>query len=91
VCSVTFGQRLDAVDEILRHRRFESLAAHHEMEMLHFRREEHDSLAGGIAAADQRNLLSLAELRLHRRGPIGNAGAFKLGEVRDRRPAVAGA
>ena len=82
-------KRLDAVDEILRHRRLEPLPAHHEMEMLHLRREEHDSLAGGIAAADERNLLTLAELCLHGGGPIGNARAFELGKIRDRRPAVA--
>ena len=89
VCSVDIGQRLDAVDEILRHRRLEALAAHHEMQMLHLRREEHDGLAGRVAAADQRHLLALAELRLDGRGPIGDAGAFELGEVWNGRPAVA--
>ena len=39
-------QRLDALDQILRHRRLEPLPAYHEMQVLHLRREEHDSLTG---------------------------------------------
>ena len=81
VCSVTFGSAL------MRSMRYCDIdasspsPAHHEMQMLHLRREEHDGLTGRVAAADQRHLLALAELRLDGRGPIGDPCAFELGEV----------
>jgi hypothetical protein len=53
-------------------------------------REVDDRLAGRVAAADQRHLLALAQLRLDRRGPERDAGAFEGREVGDIRPAIAG-
>ena len=47
------------------------------------RRQEHHRLSGRIAAADQRDLLAGAELRLDGRRPVGDAGAFEVGEIVD--------
>ena len=61
------------------------------MQFPHLRREEHHGLSGRVAAADQRHLLARAELRLDRRGPIGDAGPLEHRQVLDRRPAIGGA
>ena len=50
-----------------------------------------DRLAGGVAGADQRDLLAGAELPLERRGPVVDRRALELGEVRDVEAAVADA
>ena len=51
--------------------------------------QEHDRLPGRIAAADQRHLFAFAELRFDRRSPIGDAGVVEVGQIGDRRAAVA--
>ena len=45
--------------------------------------QKHRGLAGGIAAADQHDLLLRAQPRLDRRGPVPDAAAFEIGEVFD--------
>ena len=52
---------------------------------------EHRSLTGGVATADDDDLLALAELRLHRRCAVVHARAFELREVVERRLAILGA
>jgi hypothetical protein len=59
------GQRGDAVDEVFRHGRFQAGAAHDQVQLLHLGREEDDGLPGGVAAADQRDLLAFAQARFH--------------------------
>jgi hypothetical protein len=59
------------------------------MQALDFRGQEDDGLPGGIPAADQRHLLALAQPRLDRRGPVGDARAFEDRQVRDVRLPVA--
>ncbi len=81
----------DAVDQVARHGRLEPAPAHDQVQALDPGGEEHDRLAGRVAAADQRHLLALAELRLDRRGPVGDAGTLEGREIRDVRPAIAGA
>jgi len=64
------GKRRDPVDEIFRHRRFQAGPPHHEMQTLHLGRKVDDSLACGVAAAHERDLLAFAELGFDRGGPI---------------------
>ena len=59
-------KRSNPIDGIARHRGFRALPAHHEVQMLYLRREEHDGLSRRIAATDQRDFLAVAELRLDR-------------------------
>ena len=51
-------------------------------------RQEHRRLAGGVAAADHDHFFAAAQLRLHERRAVVDAGAFELRQVLDRRPPV---
>ena len=53
--------------------------AYDQMQPPHVGRQEDHGLAGGVARADERNFLTLAELRLHRRGPIGDPRSLEHG------------
>ena len=86
---VDIRQRADAVDQVARHRRLEPGAAHDQVQALDLGREEHDRLARRVAAADQRHLLALAQLRLDRRRPVGDARTLEGREVGDVGPAIA--
>ena len=80
---------LDPLDQIARHAGAEAAAADHHVNLAGMARQKHRGLPGGIAAADQRDLLLGAEPRLDRRGPVPDAAALEAGEVFDIRPAVA--
>ena len=71
----------DAIDEVLRHARRESRAAHEHPDFLRVRREKDRRLSRGIAAADEHDLLARAHLRLDGRGPVPDAVAFQRHEV----------
>lgn len=74
------NQRASRLWAILtRHRGFQARPAHHKMQTLYLRREEDHGLPRRIAPAYQSYLLALAELGLHRRGPIGNARTLEGG------------
>src|SRR5205814_6489396 len=64
---------------------------HEEPDPGHLAREIDYRLARGVAGADEGDLLTRAELRLERRGPVVDGGAFELGEVRHLEAAVSGA
>src|SRR5882724_8550094 len=83
------GQRVDALDEIARHGILKAVAAHHEMQMLYLWRKKYHRLSRRIAAADQRNLLPFAKLRLDIGRPIGHPCPLEIGKVWNVRPAVA--
>ncbi len=87
----TFGSARDAVDEVARHAGVEARAAHDQPHLRDLARQVHHGLTGGVAGADQRHLLAGAELRLERRGPVVDARAFEVVEVREVEAAVAGA
>ena len=71
-------RRLDALDQIARHAGAEPAAAHHHVDLAGMAGQEHRGLPGGIAAADQHDLLAGAQLRLDRRGPVPDAAALEL-------------
>ncbi len=52
-------------------------------------RQKHRGLAGGIAAADQHDLLFRAQPRLDRGGPVPDAAAFEFFQVFDLGPPIA--
>src|SRR4029450_7229965 len=64
------GRRGYAIDEIARHRRLEAAAAHQQPDLGDLAGEVDRALSGGIAGADQRDLLAAAQLGLQRRGPV---------------------
>ena len=80
---------LDALDQIARHAGAEPAAADHHVDLAGMAGEKHRGLPGGIAAADQHDLLVRAQPRLDRRGPVPDAAAFELREILDLGPAVA--
>lgn len=83
-------QRRDAINELARHRALEALAAHDEVKTLDLRREEDNRLSSRIAAAHQRHILALAQSRVDRGGPIGDAGALQVGKLADVRATISG-
>jgi hypothetical protein len=83
------GQGEYSIDQVLGHAGFESRPAHDQMQPPHLGRQEYHSLAGGVTRADERNLLTLAELRLNRRGPVGDSRALEHRQVRHVRPPIA--
>ena len=64
------------------------LGAHEHVHALGRLRQEHRRLARGIAAADDDDLFAAAQLRLHERRPVVDAGAFELREIVERQPPV---
>ena len=79
---------VDATYEVPRHRLCQGILANEQVDVPGGLREEHRGLAGGIASADDDDLLSDAQLRLHARGRVVHAGAFELRHVWNRRLAV---
>src|ERR1700733_5651476 len=70
---VDIGEAADALDQITRHRCREVRSAHQHPHPRALACQIDGALAGGIAGADQRNLLTGTEPRFQRRRPIVNA------------------
>ena len=85
------GVVLDAANEIARHRVCQPVAADQYLHASGGLREKHRRLTGGVATADDDDLLAHAQLRLHLRRAVVHARAFELREVIERRLAVLGA
>jgi len=81
------GERGDAIDEIAGHG-FGKVAPHEYMNALYVRREVDDRLTRGIAAADERDVLTDAQARLDRRCPIGDAGSLETRKIGDFGPSI---
>ena len=68
---------LDALHQVVGHRRGQPGPAHQHVHVLRAARQEDGGLAGGVAAADDDDLLVGAEIGLHRRRRVVDAGAFE--------------
>ena len=82
---------LELVDEVVGHRLAEVGAAVEEGDERAAAGEPDGGLAGGVAAADDRDARAGAELRLGRSGGVEDRQSLELGEAVDRQPAVLGA
>src|SRR5262249_25110505 len=85
-----FDRRIlfDAADEIARHAVGELALAHHHDHAFSFAGEVDGGLPRGIASAGDHDFLAFAQLRLHRRGEVVDAGTVEAGQILDRQPAI---
>ena len=77
----------DLVDQILRHALFQRAAAHHQGHGAGVVGEEHRRLAGGVAGADQVDVLALGDAGLAAGGAVVDALADQPVEALDGDPA----
>ena len=84
-------RRRDPVDQIARHALGEARAPHQHAHLRNVGGQKDGALPGGIAAADDNDLLAGAQARLDRRRPVPDAPAFEARDIGDRRAAIAGA
>src|SRR5438552_16692308 len=82
---------LELVDEVVGHRLGEAVATVEESNERAATGEPDSCLAGGVAAADDRNAVPGAELAFRRAGGIEHRRALELGQVVDREPPILGA
>ena len=82
--------RLDALDQIARHRRGKTFPAHEHADFCREAREKHRRLAGRISRPDQRDFLFAAHSRFDGGGPIPNAAPLEIIEAWNRGAPVAG-
>ena len=76
------GRRHDAVDEVARHVLIEIIAARQQVDLLRALRQEQRRLPGGVTAADDRDILPLADLGLDLGRGVIDVAAFQLGLAR---------
>ena len=88
-CDVGGGR--DPIDQIARHRFREARPAHQHLHLARMAGEENRRLPRRVASAQQGHLFVAAESGLDRRGPVRDAAALELRQVRDLRAAIAGA
>ena len=82
------GRRLDAVDEVARHVFIQIIAARQQVDLLRALRQEQRRLPGRITAADDRDILPLADLGLDLGRGVVDVAAFQLGLARHTELAV---
>ena len=82
-------ERLDAIDQITRHRCGERRSANQNVHALCVRSEEHHRLARRVAAANDDDFARFAQLRLDRRRPVVDAFAFEVAEIRKFQASIA--
>src|SRR4029453_13992325 len=75
-------------DEVARHRARETRPAHQHADVTRVACEEHCRLARRVSATHQGDILIAAQPGLDGRGPVRNAAALELREVRDLRTAI---
>src|SRR3984885_7205113 len=74
-------RRLDALDQIARHAGGKTAAADNHLNLAGMAGQEDRGLAGGIAAANQDDLLLGTQTRLDRGGPVPDTPAVEVGET----------
>ncbi len=72
---------LDTPDEVARHAVGEPGAPHQQVHVLRDAGQEHRGLPGRVASAHHRDVLTVAELRLHARGAVVHAVALEPAEL----------
>src|SRR6185295_14477697 len=83
---------LDAADQISRHAFGKTAGSDEHVNPSRRLRQEYRGLTGRVGAADDDDLVALADLRFfHERGVVVDTGAFELPEIRERRLTVSGA
>ncbi len=78
----------DSIDEVARHRAREAGPAHEHAHLTRVARQEHGRLARRVSSAHEIHVLVAAQSGLGRRGPVRDAAALELRQVRNLRSAI---